>query len=130
MKVSRRVAALLIGLTCSAPLFMPVPAYAGCGVSFTLANNHASPISRISYKRKSRAGSWTNWKYLYRSSSVGNYLETYDDFTTTITTNARCGAKRRYRFKVVTEDGNQWTQYYPGATTWTTTTELQIVLRP
>lgn len=115
-------------VVCAVPLFASAPSYASCGVSITLGNNYATEISTILYKRKSRAGSWTNWQRL-NTRTYGS-IATNEDFTTTITTHARCGAKRRYRFKVIASDGNQWTQYYPSATGWTTTTELQVVLRP
>lgn len=95
---------------------------AGCRITTTYSNTGELPTSVVTY-RKTRRGSWKHVRY---SDADEIRLAAGDSVTLVSQTVSRCNAKRRYRFQIKDSDRNTWFEYYPGSSSWTTSTTFSV----
>lgn len=97
-------------------------AVAGCRITTTYSNTGDLATNVVTY-RKTRGGSWK--KVLYTDEDQVS-IAAGASVSLVSQTVSRCNAKRRYRFQIKDSSRNTWFEYYPGSSSWTTTTTFAV----
>lgn len=97
---------------------------AGCRINYSFQNNSDNWMAVGGLVVKSRGGKWKNVIPYARSSWRTIQANAKPEFIYKATFG--CKAKRRWRFDVHAQNGCNKNIYYPSATGWTTSTDIDF----